>query len=105
MLLKRIHKFTMARRRTLTAIGDFFHQVRYRTGEYALRGLIGLLGWIPYRLLVLSTSFWTWVSFGLLWQYRRRMDENVATALGDQIVSPSESKALIWKEWTSVAGG
>jgi KDO2-lipid IV(A) lauroyltransferase len=95
----------MARGRTLTVIGDFFHRVRYRIGEYALRGLIGLLAWIPYRLLVLSTSFWSWVSFGLLWQYRRRMEENVATALGDEIVSPADRKALIWKAWKNFARG
>jgi hypothetical protein len=54
--------------------------------------LIELLAWIPYRLLVLSTSFWAWVSFGLLWQYRRRMEENVATALGDEIVSAADRR-------------
>ncbi|HEX2260326.1 MAG TPA: hypothetical protein VHJ56_01755, partial [Candidatus Binatia bacterium] len=95
----------MARRRARTVTGDFFHRVRYRIGEYALRGLIGLLAWIPYRLLVLSTSFWAWVSFGLLWQYRRRMEENVATALGDEIVSPPDRKALIWKAWKNFARG
>jgi Kdo2-lipid IVA lauroyltransferase/acyltransferase len=95
----------MARRRTRTVMGDFFHRVRYRIGEYALRGLIELLAWIPYRLLVLSTSFWAWVSFGLLWQYRRRMEENVATALGDEIVSPADRKALIWKAWKNFARG
>jgi KDO2-lipid IV(A) lauroyltransferase len=86
-------------------MGDFFHRVRYRIGEYALRGLIELLAWIPYRLLVLSTSFWAWVSFGLLWQYRRRMEENVATALGDEIVSAADRKALIWKAWKNFARG
>lgn len=91
----------MARRRTRT----FFHRLRYRIGEYALRGLIGLLAWIPYRLLVLSTSFWAWVSFGLLWQYRRRMEENVATALGDEIVSPADRKALTWRAWKNFARG
>jgi KDO2-lipid IV(A) lauroyltransferase len=95
----------MAQRRTRTVTGDFFHRVRYRIGEYALRGLIGLLAWIPYRLLVLSTSFWAWVSFGLLWQYRRRMEENVATALGYEIVSPADRKALIWKAWKNFARG
>jgi KDO2-lipid IV(A) lauroyltransferase len=95
----------MARRRTRTVTGDFFHRVRYRIGEYALRGLIGLLAWIPYRLLVLSTSFWAWVSFGVLWQYRRRMAENVATALGDEIVNPADRKALTWKAWKNFARG
>jgi len=83
----------------------FFHRLRYRTGEYALRGLIGLLAWIPYRWLVVSTSFWAWVSFGLLWQYRRRMEENVATALGDEILSPADRKALVWKAWKNFARG
>jgi KDO2-lipid IV(A) lauroyltransferase len=102
-LPKQIHKSTMARRGT--SIGRFFHRLRYRIGEYALRGLIGLLACIPYRLLVLSTSFWAWVSFGLLWQYRRRMEENVAMALGGEIASAADRKALVWKAWKNFARG
>jgi KDO2-lipid IV(A) lauroyltransferase len=86
-------------------MGRFFHGLRYRIGEYALRGLIGLLAWIPYRVLVLSTSFWAWASFGLLWHYRRRMEQNVATALGNEIVSSADRKALIWKAWKNFARG
>ena len=92
-------------RRSARAIGGFFHRLRYRIGEYALRGLIGILPWIPYRWLVRFTSFWAWISFGLLWKYRRRMEENVATALGDRIANPADRKALIWKAWKNFARG
>lgn len=85
--------------------GDFFHRVRYRVGEYALRGLIGLLPWVPYRGLVSFTTFGAWMTFCLLWKYRKRMEENVITALGDEIVSRVDRKALIWKAWKNFARG
>lgn len=85
--------------------GDFFHRVRYRIGEYALRGLVGLLPWVPYRGLVSFTTFGAWMTFCLLWKYRKRMEENVITALGDEIVSRVDRKALIWKAWKNFARG
>jgi len=33
------------------------------------------------------------------------MEENVATALGDEIVNPADRKALIWKAWKNFARG
>jgi KDO2-lipid IV(A) lauroyltransferase len=102
-LRKGIHKSAMPRART--PISHFFYGLRYRLGEYALRGLIGVLRWIPYRLLMLFTSFWAWVTFGLLWKYRKRMEENVAMALGAQIVNPSDRRALIWHAWKNFARG
>jgi KDO2-lipid IV(A) lauroyltransferase len=86
-------------------MGHFFSRLRYRIGEYALRGLVGILPWIPYRLLVLFTSFCAWISFNLLWKYRVRMEENVAMALGDEIVSPADRKALVWQAWKNFARG
>jgi KDO2-lipid IV(A) lauroyltransferase len=104
-LLKGIHKSSMARRRVQTRVGDFFHGFRYRIGEYALRGLISLLAWVPYRLLLLLTSFGAWVSFRLLRKYRSRMEENVAIALGNEIASAADRKALIWQAWKNFARG
>jgi len=95
----------MARRGTGTAIGSFFHRVRYRIGEYALRGLIAILPWVPYRWLVRFTSFGAWITFRLLWKYRVRMEENVVTALGDEIVNRADRKALIWRAWKNFARG
>jgi hypothetical protein len=44
------------------------------------------------------------ITFWLLWKYRKRMEENVATALGDEIVNPADRKALIWKAWKTLPG-
>ncbi len=70
-----------------------------------MRGLIAILPWVPYRWLVRFTSLGAWITFWLLWKYRRRMEENVATALGDEIVNPADRKALIWKAWKNFARG
>jgi KDO2-lipid IV(A) lauroyltransferase len=93
----------MAQRKTRTPVGLFFYRLRYRIGEHALRFLVAIFPWIPYRLLVLFASFCAWVSFGLLWRYRRRMLENVSAALGAEIIHPAERKALIWRAWRNFA--
>jgi hypothetical protein len=103
--LKGIHKFPMRapRRKKRSPLGQFCYGLRYRIGEYALRGFIALLPWIPYRLLVLFTRFCARVTFSCLWKYRTRMEENVAMALGKTINSPAECKALIWRAWRNFA--
>ena len=70
-----------------------------------MRGLMGILPWVPYRWLVSFTSFGAWITFWLLWRYRERMEENVATALGDEIVNRADRKALVWKAWKNFARG
>ena len=95
----------MARRNAQTRRGNFFHELRYRIGEYGLRGLISILAWVPYRLLVHLTTFCAWISFRLLWKYRTRMEENVAMALGDKMVIPADRKELIWQAWKNFARG
>jgi len=92
-------------RKIRTPVELFFYRLRYRIGEHALRALVGVLPWVPYRLLVLFTSFWAWVTFGLLWRYRRRMLENVSAALGAEITRPAARKALIWQAWQNFARG
>jgi len=104
-LPKGIHKSPMAQRKVRTPVGLFFYRLRYRIGEYALRVLVGILPWVPYRLLVRFTSFWAWVTFGLLWRYRRRMLENVSAALGAEIIRPAARKALIRQAWQNFARG
>jgi KDO2-lipid IV(A) lauroyltransferase len=107
-LWKGIHNLPMARpRRPIkkSPVKQFFYALRYRIGEYALRGFVAALPWIPYRLLVLITDFWARVTFGLLWKYRARMNENVAMALGKAVEEPSARKALIWRAWKNFALG
>jgi lauroyl/myristoyl acyltransferase len=95
----------MPRWKTKTAVGQFFYRLRYRIAEYTLRGFVAIVPWIPYRLLVLFSFFCARASFGVLWQYRGRMEENVRQALGAEISNPSDRRALIWGAWKNFARG
>ena len=95
----------VARKRKRSAIGRFFYRFRYRLGEYALRGFVSSLPWIPRRVLLLYTSAMARLMFGILWQYRKRMQENLSVALGDSIESEHERKALLWRAWRNFAIG
>jgi KDO2-lipid IV(A) lauroyltransferase len=72
-----------------------FYRFRYRLGEYALRTFVSVLPWIPRRIMLLYTSFMARVMFAILWKYRKRMEENVAIALGAQITSERARKQLV----------
>ena len=74
-------------------------------GEYALRGFIAGLPWVPYRLLELVTSLMARLTFAALWKYRTRMEKNVTLALAGEIPSPAERKALVWRAWKNFAQG
>lgn len=88
-----------------TMLRRFFYALRYRVGEYAVRGFVAILPRVPYRLLLSYTSFSAWLTFGLLWQYRNRMIENVSVALGDQYPTLEQKKALVWRAWQNFARG
>ena len=78
---------------------------RYRIGEYALRGFMGFLSYIPYQFLQLFTLSVARVTYVLLWDYRRRMEENVALVLGEEIPNGKNRKDLVWRAWLSFARG
>ena len=46
-----------------------------------------------------------WVSFMLMSQYRRRMEENIALTLGKDIPGEAERKDLVWRAWKNFARG
>jgi Kdo2-lipid IVA lauroyltransferase/acyltransferase len=95
----------MPRWKTKTAVGQFFYRLRYRIAEYTLRAFVAIVPWIPYRLLVLFGLCCARATFGLLRQYRRRMEENVAQSLGAEISKRSQRRALIWGAWKNFARG
>ena len=66
---------------------------------------MALLPWIPYRWLEIFTSAMARLAFILMWKYRRRMEESVARALGDQITEPAEREALVRRAWKNFARG
>jgi Kdo2-lipid IVA lauroyltransferase/acyltransferase len=85
--------------------GQLFYGLRYRIGEYALRIAVGTTPWVPRRLLMLSAVFSAWLTFGLLRKYRKRMEENIAMALGGEIPDPAGRKAMVWQAWKNFARG
>ena len=104
---KRLHKSVMTprRKKNRSAVGGFLYVLRYRMGEYALRGFIAAMGWLPNRLLIPVSTLWAWMTHRLLWKYRTRMEENVSAALGDQLITQRERKAFVWRVWKNFARG
>jgi len=45
-----------------------------------------------------------WVVFVLLWKYRKRMAENVASVLGSEL-GCDQQKVLVWRAWLNFARG
>ena len=63
-------------------VADF---VRYRAGELALRGLVGVLPRLPQGLIGTSTCWLARAAYVSLWRYRRRMRENIEVAYADRL--------------------
>lgn len=94
----------MARlKRRRSPLGQFFYDLRYRVGEYWLRGFIACMPYIPFRVVERFTTLVAWISFKLMSQYRRRMEENIALTLGKEIPSEAERKDLVWRAWRNFA--
>lgn len=80
-------------------MGGFFYNLRYRAGEYAQRGTVAALRYLPRRLIKLVTWFVARVTFVLLWKYRIRMQENLALALSAEISDAAARRRLVWRAW------
>lgn len=94
----------MKRRRNRSAVGQFFYDLRYRVGEHVLRRVVQVLPHLPAWLVESYARFMARLSHMLLWKYRKRMEENLASVFGNDL-SPRERKALIWAAWLSLARG
>jgi KDO2-lipid IV(A) lauroyltransferase len=109
MRAKRIHNLIMVRakvrRPKRSALAQAFYDARYRSGEYALRGFMVVLPWVPYRWLEIFTSGMSRLAFMFLWRYRKRMEASVTKALGEQITDPAEREALVKRAWNNFARG
>ena len=93
----------MAKAGRRSALGHFFYDLRYRIGEYSLRGFIRFLPSVPFRLATRFTSFMAWLAFLVLWRYRDRMEENLVASLGQEVADPMARKALVWQAWNNFA--
>lgn len=95
----------MAKKQKRFPVRKFLYWLRYRIGEYCLRGFVAILPWIPQRVILLFTSVASRLTFALLWKYRKRMEENVSLAMGDEYFTQEEKRAIAWKAWRNFAQG
>ena len=93
----------MARKQFL--LGKFLYGLRYRMGEYCLRGFVAILPWIPRRPVLLFTSAASRLTFLVLWKYRRRMEENLSMAMGREFRTRERRDAVVWRAWRNFAQG
>ncbi len=94
-----------ARRKARSWIWRALYTSRYRVGEYALRGSIGFLPYVPYRLWLRFTWLMACVTFVLLRDYRKRMEDNVTLVLAKEIPHAKDRAALVWRAWLNFARG
>lgn len=94
----------MRRKKGRSSFAEWFYNFRYRCGEFALRGFMASLPHLPPRLVAGFTKFFAWLTFGLLWRYRKRMAENVASVLGSEL-GCDQQKVLVWRAWLNFARG
>jgi KDO2-lipid IV(A) lauroyltransferase len=91
------------RRRRRSWIKRILYTVRYRVGEFVVRGFVRIFPWVPYPLLVRFAKFAARITFACCWKYRRQMEANVALAMGNQLTSAEERKALVRRAWQNFA--
>ena len=82
-----------------SAVSQLSYRLRYGLGAYVLRVFILVLGRLPDRMVVSSATFWAWITHKLLWRYRIRMEENIATVAGNRFPDKAERKAMVWRIW------
>jgi len=96
----------MARKkRRRSPLGQVFYDLRYRVGEFWLRGFIACLPYVPFVVVERFTTLVAWISFKLMPVYRQRMEENIALTLGKDFPGAAEGKKLVWRAWKNFARG
>jgi len=83
----------MARRQSV------FYSLRYRIGEYCLRGFVKVLPHLPPRLLEAFIELSARVSFLLLRRYSKRMEETVGSLDFAREGHSVAHKDLAWRAW------
>src|SRR5262245_8860705 len=91
------------RRRQKTRLKRALYNFRYRISEYSLRATMSFLSYIPDRVLAVYLGSVARLAFILMWRHRRRMEENIALALGGEIPDGQRRKKLVRRAWLSFA--
>lgn len=80
-----------------------FDALRYRAGEYSLRGFVTLLPRLPAGVISVLTDGTSGATFRLLWRYRARMERNLALALAEELPSETQRVAIVRRAWRNFA--
>ena len=84
---------------------SYSHWLRYRTGEFFVKGFIGLLPWIPQSFLSGFTKVGAHLTFHFLAKYPRQMEKNLSLVMAKEFPTRKERKALIRRAWINFALG
>ena len=103
MVRKKKQKKRFRLRRYLRPIRKALYWLRYRVGEYCLTGFVRRLPWIPRSFVNGFAAAAEKVTFAIFRKYRMKMEENLALAMGEEISSPEERRALIRRAWRNFA--
>jgi Kdo2-lipid IVA lauroyltransferase/acyltransferase len=99
------HQDRMAQKPRKSKLRELLYNFRYRCGEQALRGFINILPYIPNRLMLGFTRLMARATFIFMRSYRKRMAENIASVLAQDIPDPHERQKLVWRAWLNFAQG
>src|SRR5689334_13296173 len=80
-----------------------FDALRYRAGEYFLRGFVAVLPRLPVAAVSTVTDGASGVTFRLLRRYRTRMERNLALALAEELPSETQRTAVVRRAWRNFA--
>jgi len=91
--------------RRRSRLGELLYNFRYRCGEQALRSFINILPYIPDRLALGFIYVMARATFIFMRGYRKRMTENIASVLAQEIPDHRERQRLAWRAWLNFARG
>ena len=95
----------MAKRKRRSGVGEFLYWLRYRIGEFFLRAFVRLFPAIPRSLLRLLTAVGARLTFMVFWKYRKRMEQNLAMAMGAEFPTTQTTRTIVRLAWRNFAQG
>ena len=105
MLPKKIRRLRSRLRRIARAIIAALDWLRYRAAEYSMRVFVRALPRMPARVLSGLTSAVSRATYVMLWKYRRRMEQNLAVAMANELPSDEQRDLIVRKAWRNFAQG
>ena len=84
---------------------SYSYWLRYRTGEFFVKGFVRLLPWIPQSFLSGFTKVGAHLTFHLLWKYPKQMEKNLSLVMAKEFPTREDRRALVRKAWRNFALG